>query len=119
VPKRKRIGPKADFQHNNNFGAVMAVADPSLSCGVWLGKSNFQAYLGLKFTIKGNIHFGWARVKVDTLQRPFSATLTGYAYEPSPAKRSSQVRLRDQTTPNQQQPSATTLPNQLPWAGWR
>jgi hypothetical protein len=86
VPKRKRIGPKADFQHNNNFGAVMAVADPSLSCGVWLGKSNFQAYLGLKFTIKGNIHFGWARVKVDTLQRPFSAILTGYAYETIPGK---------------------------------
>jgi hypothetical protein len=87
LPKGKRIGPKADFRHSN-FGAVMAVVVPSLSCGVWLGKSNFQAYLGLKFIIKGKIHFGWARVKVDTglQQRPFLATLTGYAYETIPGK---------------------------------
>ena len=85
VPKGKRIGPKRDFQHN---GAVMALALKTGSCGEWLGKSNFQAYLGLKFTIKGTIHFGWARVKVDTLQtqQKFSATLTGYAYETIPGK---------------------------------
>jgi hypothetical protein len=54
----------------------------------WAGQSNLQAYLGLKFTIKGKIHFGWARVKVDTglQQRPFLATLTGYAYETIPNK---------------------------------
>ncbi len=87
LPKGKRIGPKADFKHNN-FGAVMAAATPTGSCGVWLGQSNLQAYLGLKFTIKGKIHFGWARVKVDTQlqQRPFLATLTGYAYETIPGK---------------------------------
>ena len=50
------------------------------------GQSNLQAYLGLKFTIRGKIHFGWARVKVDTQQKPFSATLTGYAYETIPGK---------------------------------
>jgi hypothetical protein len=66
----------------------MALALKTGSCGEWLGKSNFQAYLGLKFTIKGKIHFGWARVKVDTLQtqQKFSATLTGYAYETIPGK---------------------------------
>jgi len=87
LPRGKRIGSKADFQHNN-FGAVMALATPTGSCGVWLGKSNFQAYLGLKFTIKGKIHFGWGRVKVNTdpQQRPFLATLTGYAYETIPGK---------------------------------
>jgi hypothetical protein len=53
---------------------------------VWAEQSNLQAYLGLKFTIKGKIHFGWARVKVDTLQKPFSVTLTGYAYETIPGK---------------------------------
>ncbi len=87
VPKGKRIGPKRDFRHNN-FGAVMAAVPATGSCGVWLGKSNLQAYLGLKFTINGEIHFGWARVKVDTQlqQRPFLATLTGYAYETIPGK---------------------------------
>jgi hypothetical protein len=87
VPKGKRIGPKRDFQHKG-VGAVMALALKTGSCGEWLGKSNFQAYLGLKFTITGKIHFGWARVKVDTLQtqQKFSATLTGYAYETIPGK---------------------------------
>jgi hypothetical protein len=86
LPKGKRIGPKRDFKHN--AFAVMAAAIPTGSCGVWLGQSHLQAYLGLKFTIKGKIHFGWARVKVDTeaQQRPFLATLTGYAYETIPNK---------------------------------
>jgi len=44
------------------------------------------AYLGVKFLIKGKTHFGWARVKVDTQQKPFAATLTGYAYETIPGK---------------------------------
>jgi len=82
-------GPLArNFQHSSRFGAVIALALKTGSCGEWLGKSNFQAYLGLKFTIKGKIHFGWARVKVDTLQtqQKFSATLTGYAYETIPGK---------------------------------
>ena len=66
----------------------MALALKTGSCGEWFGKTNFQAYLGLKFTIKGKIHFGWARVKVDTLQtqQKFSATVTGYAYETIPGK---------------------------------
>jgi hypothetical protein len=87
LPKGKRIGPKGEFNDPYRV-AVMAAATKATTCGVWLGKSNFQAYLGLKFTIKGTIHFGWARVKVDTdlQQRPFLATLTGYAYETIPGK---------------------------------
>jgi hypothetical protein len=87
LPKGKRIGPNGDFRYKR-FGALMASVPPTGSCGVWLGQSHLQAYLGLKFTIKGKIHFGWARVKVDTdlQQRPFLATLTGYAYETIPGK---------------------------------
>jgi hypothetical protein len=87
LPKGKRIGPKGEFE--NSYGAaVMAAHSKATNCGVWFGQSNFQAYLGLKFTINGKIHFGWARVKVDTdlQQRPFLATLTGYAYETIPGK---------------------------------
>jgi hypothetical protein len=87
LPKGKRIGPKGGFKHYA-LGAVMAISTKTATCGVWLGQSNFQAYLGLKFTIKGEIHFGWARVKVDTQrgQEKFPATLTGYAYETIPGK---------------------------------
>jgi hypothetical protein len=87
LPKGKRIGPEGEFE--NSYGAaVMAAHSKATNCGVWFGQSNFQAYLGLKFTINGKIHFGWARVKVDTdlQQRPFLATLTGYAYETIPGK---------------------------------
>ena len=88
VPKGKTIGPKVDFFKYKKYGAVMASVPPSGSCGAWLGQSHLQAYLGLKFTIKGKTHFGWARVKVDTdlQQRPFLETLTGYAYETVPGK---------------------------------
>jgi hypothetical protein len=85
LPKGKRIGPKREFKHYP-YGAVMAAATKATTCGVWAGQSNLHAYLGLKFTIKGKVHFGWVRMKVDTLQRPFSAILTGYAYETIPGK---------------------------------
>jgi hypothetical protein len=85
LPKGKRIGPNGEFKHRT-YGAGMAYAGKATTCGPWARQSNLQAYLGLKFTINGKIHFGWARVKVDTLQRPFSVILTGYAYETIPGK---------------------------------
>ena len=43
-------------------------------------------YLGLKFVIKGQIHYGWARLHVHWHPPQISATLTGYAYEAIPNK---------------------------------
>jgi hypothetical protein len=57
LPKGKTIGPKGEFKHSP-YGAVMAAATKATTCGVWAGQSNLQAYLGLKFTINGKIHFG-------------------------------------------------------------
>jgi len=85
LPRGKRIGPKGPFKTYPR-GGWMAAVNGSFTCGVWASRSNLQAYLGLKFAIKGKTHFGWARVKVDTVQRPFSAILTGYAYETIPNK---------------------------------
>jgi hypothetical protein len=36
--------------------------------------------VGLKFSIKGRTHFGWARVKIASMF-PYKIFLTGYAYE--------------------------------------
>jgi hypothetical protein len=46
-----------------------------------------QAYVGLQFVVEGRIHYGWARVRINS-QSPkgISATLTGYAYETIPNK---------------------------------
>jgi len=48
------------------------------------GKGVKMRYLGLKFMIKGKIHYGWARLNVgpDNVQ----GVLTGYAYETIPNK---------------------------------
>jgi hypothetical protein len=39
-----------------------------------------QGYLGLRFYVKGETHYGWARLSMSSRGYPW-ATLTGYAYE--------------------------------------
>lgn len=48
-------------------------------------------YLGLRFQIDGETHFGWARLSVKFVSSPpksraWQAQLTGYAYETTPGK---------------------------------
>jgi hypothetical protein len=59
--------------------------------GQWAngGKGVRNRYLGLKFYVNGEAHYGWARLNVVVHryhQRNFQATLTGYAYETIPNK---------------------------------
>jgi hypothetical protein len=57
-------------------------ASSSLTSGQWQNPTRGR-YLGLKFTVDGLIHYGWARFNVGA---GFAATLTGYAYETIPNK---------------------------------
>jgi hypothetical protein len=53
------------------------------SCtGAW-DKGTSGSYVGFKFLINGEVHYGWARLKVAVKEpdRPNSTYLTGYAYE--------------------------------------
>jgi hypothetical protein len=43
-------------------------------------------YLGLKFTINGETHFGWARLSERHVNCTLQAVLTGYAFETVPSK---------------------------------
>lgn len=57
--------------------------------GPWAneGKGVTNRYLGLKFKIGNDYHYGWARVTLTTTaDSGFSAALTGYAYETVPGK---------------------------------
>lgn len=55
------------------------------SVGPWgKGRQFTGPYLGLKFTIGGEVHFGWARINVHAEDLTITATLTGYAYETIP-----------------------------------
>lgn len=57
------------------------------SVGQWgKGRQIPGPYLGLKFMIGSEVHYGWARVVVSAQQQSLTitATLTGYAYETVP-----------------------------------
>lgn len=78
------VGPGEKFGANTSaygFGVFMAdFAGYSTThlIGPWANTTN--RYLGFKFLIQGQVHYGWARMSVTT-QGIF---LTGYAYETTP-----------------------------------
>jgi hypothetical protein len=78
------IGPVARMA---GFGEADFSGFPSSqTSGQWLYTKH--RYLGLQFTVAGQVHYGWARVAVtrDLTQRGLQVTLTGYAYETIPNK---------------------------------
>ena len=90
-----RIGPNGNFSVNFPFMVqehFPRVGNQYSDLGPWAGEGNGvnDQYLGFKFVIDGEVHYGWARLSV-TLghQRQFDdviGTLTGYAYETAPNK---------------------------------
>ena len=89
------IGPKLGFPVNFPFMAeehFHRVGDQPSDLGPWAGNGEGvqNRYLGLKFVVDGEVHYGWARLSVSLgQQRQFgdvSGTLTGYAYETVPDK---------------------------------
>jgi hypothetical protein len=82
------IGPSQNFIAGDQNGEVMlsvthtTTGGPSHLHGSWANVNN--RYLGLKFQISGQNHYGWARVNVQRKGFHFLATLTGYAYETTP-----------------------------------
>jgi hypothetical protein len=50
--------------------------------GSWLKVET--AYLGLKFVVDGEVHYGWARVKLVSPGGYASGSISGYAYETVP-----------------------------------
>jgi len=71
------IGKGQTFANNVYCMAQYIGADGG-SLGPWAGGVK-NRFLGLQFMIKGKKHFGWARISVTPA--PYTATLSGYAYE--------------------------------------
>jgi hypothetical protein len=84
LPKGVLVGSK-DFICG---GGDMVI--PSAS-GPW--RNVRGRYLGLKFYIGKELHYGWARLNVTVAYPLVTALLTGYAYETIPTGPSSQVRF--------------------------
>jgi hypothetical protein len=82
-----RIGPTSRvkrFQAGRDFMAFRSSGSRTVSGGPW--KNVHNRYLGLKFLIRGKVHYGWARLNVTIAGQAVNATLTGYAYETIPNK---------------------------------
>ena len=80
------IGSNQQFS-GRLMGSFCSFNGTSTVClgGNWLDVGD--RYLGLKFTVKGKTHYGWARLNLTYgLQQGITATLTGYAYETIPDK---------------------------------
>ncbi|HEY6293064.1 MAG TPA: hypothetical protein VI455_16050 [Terriglobia bacterium] len=84
-----RIGPSQGFVSHGRQGEGMVSVFSSPGGGQlrghWINVTN--RYLGLKFQIDGQTHYGWARltVKVTNVKEVFTM-VTGYAYETVPDK---------------------------------
>lgn len=77
-----QVGPAANFQSypKGLFMARVGVGSVSIQdSGSWLTVET--AYLGLKFVVDGETHYGWARIKLTSPGNFASASIYGYAYE--------------------------------------
>lgn len=78
-----RIGA-ADYFPGKLMASVDAGPGGVYYPGSWKNVKN--RYLGLRFKIKGEDHYGWARLNVEVGNFKVTGTLTGYAYETIPNK---------------------------------
>jgi hypothetical protein len=108
------IGPGGRFINGGSNGATMAFV--SLFSGFnsrhhrtegdWVDVKD--RYLGLKFKIKGNFHYGWARLKVQAGNGKITGTLTGYAYETIANRSIHAGQTKDDSPPDAIRPAAAT-----------
>lgn len=88
LPRGANIGPSVSFFSASGSGALIEATQSSGSVrgprGFWGGNPK-NKYIGVRFQINGQTHYGWIRVTVTTnlsVHGPFlSGTITGYAYE--------------------------------------
>jgi hypothetical protein len=81
-----KIGPGKIF-YPKTAGMMGASIGGGYYGGSWAPRST-DRYLGVKFLIDGQIHYGWARVSAAMTFRDggIIALLTGYAYETQPGR---------------------------------
>ncbi len=88
LKRGERIGPGQRFIRDGREGEVLASVvrwDVGTGrYGQWVDVNS--RYLGLRFEIDGETHYGWVRLNVHLQGLDITATLTGYAYETIPNK---------------------------------
>jgi hypothetical protein len=81
LPPGAQIGPNRFFEGNGSMATEGSESGIVFSGGPW--KNVHNRYLGLRFLVNGETHYGWARLTVTT-KGEIVATITGYAYETVP-----------------------------------
>jgi hypothetical protein len=108
LPANSQVGPSAPFLSAGGTALMRSCLDSNDTYGgrgYWINSRN--QFLGLKFMIDGQTHYGWARLStgVDKICK-LKALLTGYAYETEPdtpiltGKISSDATGVEQATPD-------------------
>lgn len=86
---QKQIGPQNRFASGPIIAMERCNTPPDSSypilSGPWGNGTN--KFLGLKFAINGETHYGWVRINTSHSMCHLTATITGYAYETVPDKR--------------------------------
>jgi hypothetical protein len=79
------VGPGAKFAATASSYGWLFMADAGSYSQTWFfgnWANTKNRYLGFKFLINGQVHYGWARLSVaDYLHSDTAVILTGYAYE--------------------------------------
>jgi hypothetical protein len=114
-----RLGTSPKFKNNHNFMAEWFQQGTSHTTnsgvdGPWANVQN--RYLGLKFiSVKGQMHYGWARLNVSVKVGNITSTLTGYAYETIPNKPIITGKTKEPNDTEQDDPGpGATLTNPIP-----
>ena len=86
LPAHQQVGPQAVFQPG--YSQVLLEESTGSAYSTvrycpWAGSQTRKGYVGVKFNIGGQTHYGWIRLTVAGFS---SATITGYAYETVPNK---------------------------------
>jgi hypothetical protein len=108
LKKGARIGPGGKFNAQSPVLAG-AVNIGGSSFGHWRNVKN--RYLGLRFVVRGKIHYGWARLNVKVSVDVVTGTLTGYAYETVPDK---SIIAGATDGPDQNQPARSSFKSPTP-----
>jgi hypothetical protein len=107
LPKGTEVGPKSPLlTRNSPWMFINEQTAGTLRGCPWLHVTK-QAYLGLRFTIKGLVHYGWARLGYISANHRSKAKLTGYAYETIPNKPIVTGKTKDSENENIEAPNAS------------
>jgi hypothetical protein len=80
-----RIGNSGKFARKGSLENV-SLSGAYYVTGGWIDYTFEPRYLGARFEIKGEVHYGWVRIrtKVQAAKKNILVLITGYAYETQP-----------------------------------